>query len=170
MIINVDQESTHATLQNIQDINSSDFSNAPGEKIDTVLFIIQLFFDKIIPTQNGTCNQKNVNQLKLLAFEDQLYTTLHKLQVRNLVENISSDDITDGPRPDFLKLQCLKNIVTIMLHKFTFENKIENIRNNDDIKYQDEISVPLELCDIRNYRKQIEIINNSKVTQTYMET
>lgn len=133
--------------------------------VKTQLFEIKKILDSIIPDYTGSYKQKDVDVLlkELLHINNLLNT----IQLSNSIDNINSDDITDGPRPEYFKLLCLYNGIELMAHKMYLNNILECIKRDNNIAHDtDTICTPLELGYIRKYQKQIEHINNSKVTQT----
>ena len=92
---------------------------------------------------------------------------LSKIQHTYTIDHLSSDDITDGPRPEYLKLMYLHNRIDLMSHKMYLDSKLECIRtDNNIITQEDYVCTPSEFSYIRQYDKQIKRIMNSKVTQT----
>ena len=129
------------------------------------LYEVKTILDKIIPDHIGSYKRKDVDVLlKELLRIDQI---LNKLHITTSLDLINSDDVTDGPRPEYLKLLSLYNRIEIMSHKIYLDNILECIKIDNNIVHdEDEVCTPLEQTNIRNYQRQIDRINNSKVTQT----
>lgn len=133
------------------------------------LYDIKKFLDNIKPDQNGSYKQSNAKKMlqDLLCIKNILCTIISEYLINQHSENIDSDDITDGPRPEYLKLISLQNGIEIMAHKMYFDNILEYVKKDNEIKNdEDDTCTPIEQNYSRYFQKQINKIINSKVTQT----